>query len=139
VNARLRKGSRQFVKFALVGALGTIVNLSVLRLTLFAWELAHAATPFAFELFASSLAFSCAVVNNYFWNRRWTFRSHGSVPLEFGKFLTVSLAGLALNALAFYVFRGRLGIHVVLSQILAIGCVLPFNFVVNKLWSFRGS
>jgi putative flippase GtrA len=57
---------------------------------------------------------------------------------EFLKFLTVSLAGLVLNELAFWVFRARLDLHVMLSQLLAIACVLPFNFVVNKLWSFRG-
>ena len=32
---------------------------------------------------------------------------------------------------------GQLGIDVLISQCLAILCVLPFNFIVNKLWSFR--
>jgi putative flippase GtrA len=36
------------------------------------------------------------------------------------------------------VFRAQLELHVMVSQLLAIACVLPFNFVVNKLWSFRG-
>jgi putative flippase GtrA len=37
----------------------------------------------------------------------------------------------------FWVFRARLDLHVMVSQLLAIACVLPFNFIVNKLWSFR--
>ena len=78
-----------------------------------------------------------AVVNNFLLNRWWTFRSTGPAHLEFGKFLTVSLAGLGLNTVAFSFFRAHLELHVMLSQLLAIGCVLPFNFLLNKFWSFR--
>ena len=48
-----------------------------------------------------------------------------------------AVAGLGLNELAFWLFRGQLDIGVLVSQCLAIVCVLPFNFIVNKLWSFR--
>jgi putative flippase GtrA len=57
--------------------------------------------------------------------------------VEFGKFLTVSVAGLGLNTLAFSIFRGHFELPVLISQLLAIGCVMPFNFLVNKFWSFR--
>jgi dolichol-phosphate mannosyltransferase len=134
---RVARSTRQFVKFAVVGAIGTVVNLAVLRLTLLAWEQVAADTPYAVEAFASGLAFSVAVVNNFVLNRRWTFRSSGPLHVEFGKFLTVSLAGLALNEVFFYLFRARLELHVMLSQLLAIACVLPFNFLLNKFWSFR--
>ena len=53
------------------------------------------------------------------------------------KFFIVSVAGLGLNELAFWLFRGQLDLGVLVSQCLAIVCVLPFNFIVNKLWSFR--
>jgi len=79
------------------------------------------------------------VVNNYLLNRWWTFRSTGSFGGEFVKFLIVSIAGLGLNELAFWLFRGQLGMGVLISQCLAILCVLPFNFIVNKLWSFKDS
>jgi putative flippase GtrA len=138
VNARLYKSSKQFVMFAVVGGVGTAVNLAVLKLTLVGWGAFHDTTPYAVEAFASGLAFAVAVVNNYLLNRWWTFRSSGALSGEFAKFLTVSLLGLGLNELAFWVFRARLDVHVLLSQLLAIACVLPFNFVANKLWSFRG-
>ncbi|MFA4964709.1 MAG: GtrA family protein [Thermoleophilia bacterium] len=138
MEARLYKSSRQFVKFAVVGGVGTIVNLAVLKLTLVAWGSLNATTPYAVEAFASGLAFALSVVNNYLLNRWWTFRSSGTLAPEFSKFLTVSLLGLGLNELAFYAFRARLDVPVLLSQLFAIACVLPFNFVANKLWSFRG-
>ena len=77
------------------------------------------------------------MVNNYLLNRWWTFRATGGFATQFLKFFVVSVAGLGLNELAFWVFRGQLGIGVLISQCLAILCVLPFNFIVNKLWSFR--
>jgi putative flippase GtrA len=139
VRRRLKRSSKQFVKFAIVGGIGTVVNLVVLKLALSAWDLASATTPFVVEVLASALAFLVAVVNNFLLNRWWTFRSTGPAHVEFGKFLTVSLAGLGLNTIAFTLFRGHLELPVLLSQLMAIACVLPFNFVVNKLWSFRGA
>ena len=138
MDERLYRSGKQFVKFAVVGAVGTIVNLAVLKLTLLLWGRFNESTPFAVEAFASGLAFAVAVVNNYLLNRWWTFRSSGTMGTEFLKFLVVSVAGLALNELVFWAFRAQLDLHVMLSQLLAIACVLPFNFIVNKLWSFRG-
>ncbi len=139
MDARLRKSGKQFVKFAVVGAAGTVVNLVVLKATLFLWGRLVGDPTLGVEIFASGLAFCVAVVNNYVFNRWWTFRATGSFAGQFLKFLIVSVAGLGLNELAFWVFRGQLGIDVLVSQCLAILCVLPFNFIVNKLWSFRGS
>ena len=138
MDERLYRSGKQFVKFAVVGAVGTIVNLAVLKLTLVVWSQLNDSTPFAVEAFASGLAFAVAVVNNDLLNRWWTFRSSGTMGAEFLKFLVVSLCGLVLNELVFWVFRAQLDLHVMVSQLLAIACVLPFNFIVNKLWSFRG-
>jgi putative flippase GtrA len=137
LDARLEQSGKQFVKFAMVGATGTVVNLVVLKATLFLWGRLIGDPTFSVELFASGLAFGVAVVNNYLLNRWWTFRATGSFSVQALKFFIVSCAGLGLNELAFWVFRGQLDIGVLISQGLAILCVLPFNFVVNKLWSFR--
>ena len=140
MDARLEEGGRQFVKFAVVGGFGTIVNLVVLKATLFLWGHLVGEPPFGVEIFASGLAFAR--------RRRQQLPAQPlvDVPLHAAaspasslKFLIVSLAGLGLNELAFWVFRGQLDIGVLVSQCLAIVCVLPFNFIVNKLWSFRES
>lgn len=129
----------QFCKFAVVGGTGTVVNLAVLKLTLVVWGVFADTQPFAVELCASALAFCVAVGNNFLLNRLWTFRSSGPIHHEFGKFFLVSLAGLGLNSACFSVFRGHFALPVLISQLVAIACVLPFNFLANKLWSFRGS
>jgi putative flippase GtrA len=133
----VQESGKQFVKFAVVGGLGTIVNLVVLKATLFLWGRLVGDPTFAVEIFASGLAFGVAVVNNYVFNRWWTFRATGSFAGQFLKFFIVSVAGLGINELAFWLFRGQLGLDVLISQCIAILCVLPFNFIGNKLWSFR--
>lgn len=137
VRRRLKRSGKQFVKFALVGGVGTLVNLAVLKLSLMGWEQFASAASLSVEILASAVAFLVAVVNNFLLNRWWTFRSTGPAHLEFGKFMTVSLAGLGLNTVAFSFFRAHLEFPVLLCQLLAIGCVLPFNFLLNKFWSFR--
>ena len=37
MDERLYRSGKQFVKFAVVGAIGTIVNLAVLKLSLLLW------------------------------------------------------------------------------------------------------
>ena len=137
MDPRLQTSGRQFVKFAVVGTVGTVVNLAVLQATLLLWDLLVGEPTTSVEIFASGLAFCVAVVNNYLLNRWWTFRATGSFAVQFVKFVVVSIAGLGLNELVFWVCRTQLDLDVLVSQGVAILCVLPFNFIVNKLWSFR--
>ena len=137
MDPRLQTSGRQFLKFAVVGTVGTVVNLAVLQATLLLWDLLVGEPTTSVEIFASGLAFCVAVVNNYLLNRWWTFRATGSFAVQFVKFVVVSIAGLGLNELVFWVCRTQLDLDVLVSQGVAILCVLPFNFIVNKLWSFR--
>jgi putative flippase GtrA len=130
----LRDGALQFLKFCLVGGSGVLVNLAVFNATLL---VLHSHRPAAGDYLANGLGFLVAVISNYYLNRRWTFRSDGAVASEFAKFLAVSIAAYALNLGVFALFRSRLGLGPNLSQILAIAFVMPFNYLVNRLWSFR--
>jgi len=133
---RVPKSLRQFVKFAVVGGAGTVVNLAVFSLIIYSWKAVHGDRPFVVEQVASGVAFCVAVVNNFVLNRVWTFRHKGSVVPHFGRFFVVSLLGLGLNLLVFSGLRS-LGVEAHLSQFLAILVVTPFNFLGSKLWAFR--
>jgi putative flippase GtrA len=77
------------------------------------------------------------VTNNYLWNRTWTFRrQRGHLVFQGFRFLLVSTVALAANL----VFLGILvaaGVPKLPAQAIAIVLVTPWNFVANKLWSFR--
>lgn len=138
-SARLKKNVRQFVKFSFVGASGVVVNLAVFNLTLLLWRLAAGHAPHAAEYVANLLGFVVSVLTNYYLNRRWTFRSTGAVATELPKFFTVSVIAYVVNLGVFTIARHGFGASENVSQLIAIACVMPINFVLNKIWSFRGA
>jgi putative flippase GtrA len=133
---RLPRSLRQFVKFAVVGGTGTLVNLVVFSAIIYAWRTARGDRPLVVEQVASGVAFCVAVVNNFVLNRAWTFHHSGPLVRRFGRFFVISLLGLGLNVLVFSSLR-KLGIEAHVSQFLAILVVTPFNFLGSKLWAFR--
>ena len=126
---RRRHNWIQLVKFCTVGATGYAVNLAVFTL------LVHGAG--VYYLLAAVCSFLVAVTNNYTWNRVWTFRhQRGHFAYQGLRFFVVSTVALGANLL----FLGglvSLGMPKVPSQAIAIALVTPWNFVANKLWSFR--
>ena len=122
---------RQFIKFAVVGGIGTVINLAVL----------YTLTEYAgmFYLYSATAAFVVAVINNFVLNTVWTF-GHAlgeNTAGKFAKFAAVSLASLAVNLCVLWFFTELAGIYYLVSQVLAIGVALIINFFGNKLWTFR--
>jgi putative flippase GtrA len=129
-NLALRRPANwiQLAKFCLVGASGYVVNLAVYA------TLLHLDV---YYLLAAVGSFLVAVTNNYTWNRLWTFRhERGHLVFQGFRFLVVSVVALAAN-LAFLSALVAVGVPELPAQAVAIGLVTPWNFVANKLWSFR--
>ena len=121
----------QLVRFCVVGATGYVVNLAVYTLLLKGVGVHY--------LLAATGSFLVAVTNNYTWNRLWTFRGErGHVAYQGLRFLVVSTIALGANLLVLHLLVS-LGVGKVLAQAIAIVLVTPWNFVGNKLWSFRRS
>jgi dolichol-phosphate mannosyltransferase len=118
----------QLAKFCTVGASGYVANLAVYA-TLLALGVHY--------LLAAVCSFLVAVTNNYLWNRVWTFRhQRGHLVFQGFRFLLVSTVALGAN-LAFLSLLVALGVPKLPAQAIAIALVTPWNFVANKLWSFR--
>jgi putative flippase GtrA len=119
----------QLAKFCTVGATGYVVNLAVFTV------LVHGAD--VHYLLAATCSFLVAVSNNYAWNRLWTFRhQRGHFAYQGLRFLVVSTIALGANLLFLSVLVA-VGVPKVPAQAAAIALVTPWNFVANKLWSFR--
>ena len=129
VALRQRHNWEQLVKFCIVGASGYVVNLLVYTLLLDGadWHYRLAATG----------SFHVAVTNNNLWNRLWTFRHRrGHFAYQGLRFFVVSTLVYAGNLLILTALV-ELGLGEIVSQAIAVILVTPFNFVGNKLWSFR--
>ena len=130
----------RFLKFGTVGASGTFVNLGVLYL----------AQEYLFRFIGSAgmrlnvslvVAIFFATVNNFLWNRAWTWRDrkhlhrHRSRLAQFGQYAMACWVGIALQI----VFTKLLVVyfHYLIANAVAIVLSSVFNFVVNDLWTFR--
>jgi dolichol-phosphate mannosyltransferase len=138
---RLRFSSlpiNRFIRFATVGLSGVIVDMALLYLlsdpTTLAWGLTRS------KLIAAEMA----ILNNFFWNDRWTFRDLSAkqrgfkaVLRRFGKFQLVCLAGVAINATLLNLQFNLLGMNRYVANAVAIAAVTAWNFWLNLKISWR--
>ena len=135
---RRPKDMIRFLKFAAVGAIGMVVDLSILNFC-------HKALGLPL-LVSNSISFSTAVVSNFTWNRLWTFPESRQRPLipQLGQFGLVNVIGLGINNLVLWAVFSAIT-HFVpdpfdynLAKITAIGVVLFWNYFINRMWTYRG-
>ena len=93
---------------------------------------------------SKALAAEMALVNNFFWNERWTFR--GIVPdargpwlrsSRFLKFNLICLAGIGWNVLLINFQVKVLGWNAYLANLIAIVLVSIWNFWLALRWGWR--
>lgn len=119
----------QFVRFALVGAGGYVVNLVTFALLVHGAGIDYRA--------AAVLAFLVAVANNFAWNRRWTFRAVGPGAVrQAGRFLAVSTLAAGLGLAILTALVDGLHLEAVAAQAIAIVAVTPLSFLANRRWTF---
>jgi dolichol-phosphate mannosyltransferase len=120
----------QLFQFGLVGASGYLVNLAVFAVL---------NGPLGIHYIgAAILAFCVAVMNNFWWNRHWTFDAkHGHAGFQAARFLVVSLVALGFNLLVLELLVSVGDVAKIPAQAVAILAATPLNFVGNKLWSFH--
>ena len=139
----------RYVKFGIVGASGTVVNLVVLHLG--HEYLFTAIEPAGSKPYASlALAITVATINNFTWNRLWTWsdRVHtleadtttgqpglGLLGVEFGQYITASAFGSALQYVLTLLLSGSMDYR--LANVLAIVAASVSNFLANDRWTFK--
>jgi putative flippase GtrA len=120
---------RQFVKFAVVGASGMVVNFLVAhaleRTTSLSWF-----TDFA-------IGFMVGGVSNYVFNRIWTFGSRRNPLVEGLQFLTVSAVALLVGKIVFAAAAHFEIRHFTATWFVATLSGTFVNFFMNKYWTFR--
>ena len=120
----------KFIKFALVGFSGLLVDFSITWLTKEKWGFN--------KYLANSLGFSIAATTNYILNRIWTFHSKDpQLAVQYTKFFIISLIGLALNNLVIYLLHGKMNLNFYASKFIAILIVTAWNFLANYFYTFQ--
>jgi len=118
--------SPPIVRFAIVGAVGTVVNLAVLWLLRYALNLIH-------EI-ASAVAIEVSLLSNFLFNDIWTFkrRRRGGLVQSLLKYHAANLAGI-LTQYGVSVFLYRfIGMESLSSQFVGILAGFLVNYFLSK-------
>lgn len=141
----------RYIKFGIVGASGTVVNLVVLYLGheyLFTAIEPPGSKPYA----SLALAITLATINNFTWNRLWTWSDRvkaeaeilhidplhpgpGKLGREFVKYAAASGFGSALQYGLTLLLSGSLDYR--LANVIAIVIASVSNFLANDKWTFK--
>jgi putative flippase GtrA len=156
----------RFIKFCVVGTVGTIINFALFNLffrVVFRQQyLLHPNLEDLYLVVSTVASNGAAVVNNYTWSRFWVYpeTKHQHGARKFGQFVIVSLIALGLNTTILWVtdhwLLGESGLlgglvapaatwlaieHSILSsnaaKVVATAIVLFWNFFANRMWTFR--
>ena len=140
----------RYLKFGIVGASGTVVNLAVLH---FGHEYLFSAIEASYQkpYLSLALAITLATINNFTWNRLWTWSDRVKTleageaqPVslrllgkEFGQYVTASGFGSALQYGLTLLLSGSMDYR--LANVVAIVAASVSNFLANDRWTFRKS
>ncbi len=153
----------RFLKFAVVGVFGAIVDFGTLILVQATIIPPHDNVSVAL---ATSIAFAAAIVNNFIWNRVWTYPDSRSRSMRrqlflftfislvgwLGRTIWISLAYLSLGQFfmpillpEIHVFRpsyfptaaGEAKLGTLIAMLMGIVVVMFWNFFANRYWTYN--
>ena len=82
-------------------------------------------------------AFCVAVINNFWWNRHWTFDARdGHAGFQAARFFTISVFAFVFAAAVLEALVRFSSVPEVPAQAISIVAATPLNFIGNKMWSF---
>lgn len=141
-----KKERVRFVKFGIVGLIGSVIDFGVFNLLTIAFNVTSIAS--------STVSFALAVINNFILNRFWTYPEtrQSSIYKPLVQFAIVSCLGLAIRIPLFAWLEKMLiplaaktipnvltptivGHNIALA--LVIGVVMLWNFFANRFWTFK--
>jgi putative flippase GtrA/ubiquinone/menaquinone biosynthesis C-methylase UbiE len=123
--------SRQFLRFAIVGSVGFVIDASILTLLVTAAGWHHYA--------ARAVSFASAVTVTWVCNRQWVFAATANAGREYGGYFFTQGMGALINLGTYVVLIEQ---YPILSTVPVVplsvgaGLALIFNFLVARHWVF---
>lgn len=136
----------RFLKFATVGAIGTVVDFGIFNLLNIVFHIP--------PVYAQAISFAVAVVNNFMWNRHWTYPESRSkkVHHQMLQFGLINVGGLLIRTPIVGGLEHPLGHFIAgfgisaatadglgenLALAIAIGIVMLWNYFANRYWTYN--
>ncbi len=134
-------GIPEIARFLVVGGSSTVLEISILNIL---FHVTGVASGWYYSFFKAS-TFLLALLNSYFLNRGWTFRSESRSVAQFSKFFVVNIIGLTLNVSTASLIVNGVGPPTGVSEVawgntgavIAVFVVMIWNFLNYKFFVFR--
>lgn len=138
----------RFLRFAMVGTIGAVVDFGVANLLTGVFYMEF--------VWSSIISFTAAVVSNFLWNRFWTYPDSRSksVSRQMFQFITISIIGLVIRTPLiklleeptirafsqilpkdFFLTPRFMGHNITLA--IAVLVVMMWNFFANRYWTYN--
>ena len=124
-----------FIKFNVVGVFGFALQSGAL------FVLTHGTRPFGY-LVATAAAVELAILNNFFWHQRWTWRDRPSASKRetlrrLVKFnLTNGAVSITGNLVFMSILVGRLGLPITSANVASVAACSVCNFFLADRIAF---
>jgi putative flippase GtrA len=155
MHERRKKEIRRFLKFAVVGATGTVIDFGLMNVFFLLFNRVLMMSVVGSRLISSIISFTVAVINNFVLNRVWTYADLEKKPFitQLMQFSVISIIGLIIRTPLIGFLANLIknllekngsfpkidpvifGNNAALA--ISIVVVLLWNFFANRLWTFR--
>ena len=141
------KERSRFLKFATVGAIGSVLDIVIMNLLTHLFDM-----PL---VIAGTLSLICAIISNFMLNRYWTYPDSRSRHFlhQLSMFFLVTLIGIAFRIPILHfvepvmagAFENMAHLSHAAAEVLsknatlafAIGIVMIWNFFINRYWTYN--
>jgi len=124
--------SPRMVKFGIVGASGTVVNMGLLYVLTDLGRMPY--------FISSVIAIEVSILSNFTINHLWTWSDRSGHGTLSGKLIRYHIGAGATglgNYLILILLTEMAGLHYLVSNLIGIGIGTMANFLINDLWTFR--
>lgn len=126
---KLYKQYASLIKFCMVGAMNTLISLIIYSICLYMG---------LHYTVASAIGYIGGIANGYILSSKFVFEQ----KLEGKKgirFVLIYLSSLFINLIIITILVEILGMNKIVAQVVATGFNVIYNYLFNKLWTFRKS
>lgn len=121
----------QFIKFSMVGAINTITSLLIYYVMIY-FNVNYMISIIVSYVLSSTIGY---ILNKYF-----VFHDRaGGTKKSILKYYIVYGSALLLNITLMYILVDLLSVPKVISPVIVLCFIIPYNFILSKHWTFRNN
>ena len=120
---------RELIVYCMIGCTGALLDFLVYSILIRCFAVHYQ--------FANFISVSFGIVNNFFLNSYFNFKTKDKIILRLSCFYAVGMLGCGLSACFLWIFIERFGVNSSFAKLFTIFLVTVVQFSLNKIITFR--